>query len=78
MSSIVSSVAFIKSVSGEGVCTGVACSRTDNEEFVTINFKAFRTDREIMIQEIKVNSIMLIIGKFLNVGSELFVRRSSS
>ena len=73
MSSIMSSVVFIKSVSGESICTSVACSRTDNEEFAMINFKAFRTNREIMIQEIKVNSIMLIIGKFLNVGSESYL-----
>ena len=73
MSSIISSVIFVKSVNGEKVSTGIAYSRTDHQEFIKINFKAFRNNNEIMIQEIKENSIMLMIGRFLNSESELFV-----
>jgi hypothetical protein len=74
MTSIVSSIVFIKSVSGEKVSTGIAYGRTDNDEFIKINFKAFRNiNNEFMIQEIKENTIMLIIGRFLNFESELFV-----
>ncbi|CAI2191089.1 4204_t:CDS:2 [Funneliformis geosporum] len=73
MSSIISSVVFVKSVSGEKVHTGIAYSRIDHDEFIKINFKAFRYNNEIMIQEIKENSIMLMIGRFLNFESELFV-----
>jgi hypothetical protein len=73
MSSIVSSVVFVKSVSGEKVSTGIAYDRTDHQEFIKINFKAFRNNNETMIHEIKENSIMLMIGHFLNSESELFV-----
>ena len=57
--------------------TGIAYSRVDNEEFIKINFKAFRNNYETMIHEIKEDSIMMMTGKFLNVGSELFVRKFS-
>ncbi|CAI2188885.1 16328_t:CDS:2, partial [Funneliformis geosporum] len=55
------------------VPTGIAYSRIDHDEFIKINFKAFRYNNEIMIQEIKENSIMLMIGRFLNFESELIV-----
>ena len=42
MASILSSIVFVKTVSGEKVCMGTAYSRVDNEEFVKLNFKAFR------------------------------------
>jgi hypothetical protein len=75
MSSIISSIVFIKSVSGEKVSTGIAYSRVDYDEFIKINFKAFRNNsNETMIQEIKENSIMSMTGRFLNSESELFVR----
>ena len=71
MASVVSSIVYVKSVSGEKTCTGIAYSRVDDEEFVKINFKAFRNNYENMIHEIKKDSIMMMTGKFLNVGSEL-------
>ena len=73
MASVVSSIMYIKSVSGEKTCTGIAYSSVDDEEFTKINFKAFRNNYETMIH-IKEDSIM---RKFLNVGSELFVRKFS-
>ena len=53
MASIISSVVFIKNVSGEKVCAGTACNRVGNDEFVKLNFKAFRQDSEDMTQEIR-------------------------
>ena len=76
MASVVSSIVYIKSVSGEKTCTGIAYSSVDDEEFTKINFKAFRNNYETMIH-IKEDSIMMMTGKFLNVGSELFVRKFS-
>ena len=76
MASVVSSIVYIKRVSGEKTCTGIAYNRVDDEEFIKINFKAFRNNYETMIHEIK-DSIMMMTGKFLNVGSELFVRKFS-
>ena len=67
MASILSSIVFVKTVSGEKVCMGTAYSRVDNEEFVKLNFKAFRQSSKDMIQEIKENSIMFMVGRFLNV-----------
>ncbi len=69
-----SSVVFIKNVSRKKVFTEIVYSRIDNEEYVKINFKIFRNNNEIMIQEIKENSIMLMIRRLLNFESEsLFV-----
>jgi len=51
MASIISSVVFIKNVSGEKVCAGTAYNRVDNDEFVKLNFKAFRQDSEDMTRE---------------------------
>jgi hypothetical protein len=68
MASIISSIVYIVSVSGERTCTGVAYSRTDDDEFIKVNFKAFRNNNESLVQPIKENSIMMMIGKFLNVG----------
>ena len=73
MASILTSIVYIKAVSGVNVYTGIAYSRIDGEEFVKLNFKAFRQNSEEMVQEIKENSIMMMIGRFLNVGSELFI-----
>ena len=77
MVSVVSSIVYVKSVSGEKTYTRIAYSRVDDEEFIKINFKVFRNNYETMIHEIKEDSIMMMTGKFLNIGSELFVRKFS-
>ena len=69
MCSLLSSIIFIKSVSGDNVCSGVAYSRVENERFIKINFKAFRNNSN-MIHEIRENSITSIVGKFTYVDSE--------
>ena len=61
MTSILTSIVYIKAVSGVNVYTDIAYSRVDNEEFVKLNFKAFRQNSEEIIQEIKENSIMMMI-----------------
>ena len=58
----------------ERVYIGIAYSRVDNDEFIKLNFKAFRQNSEDMVQEIKENSVMSMVGRFLNVESELYVR----
>ena len=77
MASVVFLIVYVKSVSDEKTCTGIAYSRVENGEFIKINFKAFRNNYKTMIHEIKEDSIMMMTGKFLNVGSELFVRKFS-
>ena len=42
LTSILTSIVYIKAVSGVNVYTGIAYSRVDDEEFVKLNFKAFR------------------------------------
>ena len=68
MASIILSVVFIKNVNCEKVCMGATYSRVDNDEFIKLNFKAFRQDSEDMIQGIRENTIMRMIRRFLNVG----------
>ena len=59
MSSIVSSIVYIKGVSGEKTCTSIAYNRVDDDdEFVKINFKVFGSNNETMVQEIKKDSIV--------------------
>ena len=53
--------------------TGVAMCRVESGNFIDMNYKAFRSNNENMIQEINSNSIMSIIGKFTFEASELNV-----
>ena len=64
---------FIKSTSGSNTITGVATCRVESDNFIDMNYKAFRSNNENMIQEINSNSIMSIIGKFTFEASELNV-----
>ena len=73
MFSILSSIMFIKSTCGSNTITGVAMCRVESGNFIDMNYKAFRSNNENMIQEISSNSIMSIIGKFTFEASELNV-----
>ena len=75
MASILSSIMFIKSVSGTRTLTGVAICRVEDQEYVEVNYKAFRandTDNS-MIHRIENNRIMSIVGKFLFSSGKLYV-----
>lgn len=63
MASILSSVMFIKSASGTHTVTGVAVCRVEEQEYVEVNYKAFRMN----------DRIMSVVGKFLFASGQLYV-----
>ena len=73
MSSILTTVVFIKSVSGSNVLSGTAPSRLDNDDFLDFNFRAFNVNEEVMIQSIQKNTFMLFVGKYVFQDSQLYV-----
>ena len=75
MASILSSVMFIKSASGTHTVTGVAVCRVEEQEYVQVNYKAFRmnaTDNHL-VDRIEKYRIMSIVGKFLFASGQLYV-----
>ena len=73
MSSILTTIAFIKSVNGTNVLNGVATSRLDNDEFLGFTFRAFNANEDVMFQGIQRNSFMSFFGKYVLQDSQLYV-----
>ena len=73
MSSILTTIAFVKSVSGSNVLNGVATSRLDDDDFLDFTFRAFNVNESIMIQDIQKNSFMMFAGKYVLHDSQLYV-----
>ena len=73
MSSILTTIAFVKSVSGPNVLNGVATSRLDNDDFLDFTLRAFNVNESIMIQDIQKNSFMMFAGKYVLHDLQLYV-----
>ena len=69
-------ISFIEAASGNVALTGIATYKSDEDEFISYNYKAFNfanNNNQHMINRIERNKIMLIIGKFTLENSELDV-----
>ena len=75
MASILSSIMFIKSVSGTRALTGVAICRVEDQKYVEVNYKASRADDtdNSVIHGIENNRIMSVVGKLLFSSGKLYV-----
>ena len=73
MSSLLTTIVFVKSVSGTNTLSGVTTTRLDDDEYVDFQYKAFNTNGANLIDEIQANTIMLFAGKFIFNESQLFV-----
>jgi len=73
MSEILTAIVFVKSVSGTSAMSGIATARTDDEEYVDLQYKAFNADEGGLIEMIQANSIMLFVGKYVFQESQLYV-----
>ena len=60
MSSLLTTIVFVKSVSGTNTLSGVATTRLDDDEYVDFQYKAFNTNGANLIDEIQANTIMLL------------------
>ena len=73
MSSILTTIAFVKSVSGSATLSGIATARLDDDEYMDFHYKAFNVNVEGLVETIQPNTIMLFIGKYVFQESQLYV-----
>ena len=53
MSAILTTIAFIKSVSGSNTLSGIATSKLDDDEYVNFQYKVFNVNDSNLIEEIR-------------------------